>query len=81
MPHSSRAATPRKATNLSIRKDLLDQARASGVNLSATLERALTEELAKARRQKWLDENREAIEAYNAHVEEHGVFSDTLRSF
>lgn len=29
----------------------------------------------------WLEENREAIEAFNAYVEEHGVFSDGWRLF
>jgi uncharacterized protein (DUF433 family) len=32
-------------------------------------------------RNKWRDENREAIEAYNEYVEKHGVFSDDLRHF
>lgn len=30
---------------------------------------------------KWLAENREAIDAYNEHVEADGVFSDGLRGF
>lgn len=29
----------------------------------------------------WLEENREAIEAYNEHVRQHGVFSVGLRGF
>lgn len=53
----------------------------AGVNLSATPERALTEEQAAARRARWGEENREVIEAYNEYVEEHGVFSDGVRAF
>ena len=34
-----------------------------------------------ARGAQWLDENREAIDAYNQRVEREGVFSDGLRSF
>ena len=71
----------KRATNVSIRSDLLDAARDAGVNLSATLERALTEELAKVRRARWREENREAIAAYNEYVEAHGNFSDGVRSF
>jgi antitoxin CcdA len=71
----------KRATNVSIRADLLDAARAAGVNLSATLERALAEEIASIRRVRWREENREAIEAYNNHVDEHGTFSDGVRSF
>jgi len=29
----------------------------------------------------WLEKNRPALDAYNEHVEKHGVFSDGLRSF
>jgi antitoxin CcdA len=71
----------KRATNLSIRSDLLEAARAAGVNLSATLERALAEELASVKRAQWREENREAIAAYNVHVDGHGTFSDGVRSF
>jgi antitoxin CcdA len=71
----------KRATNVSIRGDLLDAARAAGINLSATLERALAEELASVKRAQWREENREAIAAYNEHVDGHGTFSDEVRSF
>ena len=69
------------ATNVSVRTDLLTAARDAGVNLSATLERALTEALAENKRKKWREDNREAIAAYNEHVEKQGTFSDDVRSF
>ncbi len=72
---------PRKATNLSVNADLLARAREQGINLSATLERALMDALRQRQRREWLETNQDAIEAYNAHVEEHGVFSDGLRKF
>lgn len=72
---------PKKATNLSINADLLSKAREMDINLSATLEQALLEALKKRQRDRWLAENRAAIEAYNDHVEKHGVFSDGLRTF
>lgn len=77
---SDRTAAKR-ATNVSIRGDLLDAAREAGVNLSATLERGLMEELANVRSARWREENREAIAAYNEYVEEHGAFSDGIRTF
>ena len=76
-----RSAAPKRATNVSVRSDLLDAAREAGVNLSATLERALTEEVAEARRKKWREDNREAIAAYNEHFEKHGAFSEDIRTF
>ena len=77
----SPVAVPKRATNVSIRTDLLAAAREAGVNLSATLERALTAELAASKRKKWREQNRGAIQAYNEHVEKHGAFSDDVRSF
>jgi antitoxin CcdA len=78
---NSKTAIPKRATNVSVRSDLLAAAREAGVNLSAALERALIEELAESRRKKWREDNREAIAAYNDHVEKHGTFSDGVRSF
>jgi len=71
----------KRAANVSVRSELLDAARAAGLNLSATLESALERELAEAKRKNWREDNREAIAAYNEHVENHGTFSDGVRSF
>lgn len=71
----------KKATNLSINSDLLAKSRALRINLSATLERALTEELAKQQAEKWKKKNKAAIRAYNDFVEEHGCFGDEFRKF
>jgi len=84
MPLARQSAPPRprKApTNLSVRTDLVRQARALRLNLSDLLERALERALAERRPETWLEENREAIESYNAHVARHGVFSDGWRRF
>jgi antitoxin CcdA len=75
-------ATPtKKPTNLSIRSDLLDDARALDINLSAELEKHLTEVVRQRRAEQWLKDNREAIEAYNRHIERDGLWSDGLRTF
>jgi antitoxin CcdA len=79
--HKSATTVPKRATNVSIRGDLLAAAREAGVNLSAALERALSGELAASRRKQWLEENRAAIQAYNSHIEKQGAFSDDVRSF
>ena len=72
---------PKRAANLSVNGDLLNKAKDLDINLSATLEQALTEAVKQKQREQWLTENRNAITAYNEHVEVHGVFSDELRSF
>jgi antitoxin CcdA len=82
MRMSAAPARPRKVpTNLSVRADLVRQAKALKVNLSDVLERALEATIRDAERAAWLAENREAIADYNAQVEAHGVFSDDWRRF
>ena len=61
--------------------ELLAQARALKINLSATLEQALAEQIRLRQRELWQQQNRAAIEAYNALVEAHGTLGDELRSF
>jgi antitoxin CcdA len=71
----------KRPTNVTVNGDLLDKARELGINLSASLEGALTEELRRRRARQWLDENRGAIDAYNEDVSARGAFSDRLRGF
>ena len=72
---------PKRAANVSINSDLLQQAKDLEINLSATLEDQLAYLIRRERRAQWLDENRAALDDYNAFVEKHGVFSDGLRQF
>lgn len=71
----------KKPTNLSINSDLLKKAKELDINLSATLEQALTTQLKAKQAQLWLEENKKAIATYNKSVDEIGVFSDGLRGF
>lgn len=51
-------------------------------SVSSILERmGLAEAIRRRETEEWLRRNRAAIEAYNEHVEKHGVFSEGLRSF
>jgi len=72
---------PKKATNLSVNSDLLKKIRAFDINLSATLEQALTEKLKSIEAKKWVKENKNAIQAYNDFVDENGCFGDEFREF
>lgn len=71
----------KKPTNLSLRADLLAEAKALDLNLSAELNEALAEIVRRKRAEQWLAENREAIDAYNRHIERDGLWSDGLRMF
>ena len=71
----------KRPVNLRARSDLLDSAKELGINLSATLEEALMEEVKKRKAEQWRKENKEAMKALNQFTEEHGLLSDEFRSF
>lgn len=72
---------PKKPTNVTIDSDLLAQAKELKINISATLEIALIEQVRTRQRELWRHENLAAIQSYNQLVEEHGSLGDELRSF
>jgi antitoxin CcdA len=69
------------AVNLSISEVILREARALKLNLSQVLEEGLRERLKRRRAEKWLEENREAIEHFNARIERDGPLNSDLLSF
>ena len=75
------SSAPKKATNLSINRDLLTQAKNLHINISAVLESALADKVKQKMRDDWLEENRDAIAQYNQSVSEIGVFSDGMRTY
>ena len=75
------AQAPKKPTNVSINSDLLEKARGLNINLSATLEAALAEQVRAEEQNQWKKDNAKAIQAYNSFIDKHGVFSDGLRKF
>jgi len=77
----SEEATRKKPTNVSIDETLLAAAKAHGINLSQTLEEALAVKLRRLEQEKWLEENREAIENHNRYTAKYGVFSNGRRRF
>lgn len=78
-PHAAPAR--RRAVNVSVDPQLVAEARELGIPLSGTLEEALRQRITEARRARWLEENRTAVERFNARVEASGVFSDGLRRY
>lgn len=81
-PHAQIAAPLlRRATNVTLPETLLRDAREMGINLSQACERGLVAAVAEQRRQRWLEENREAMDAWNGHVAEHGLPLAAYRQF
>jgi antitoxin CcdA len=63
----------RKATNVSLNTDLLDQARALEINISRACERGLVEQIEEVRAARWREENRTAIVSSNDYVDRKGL--------
>lgn len=71
----------KRSVNLSVDIDLVQEAKALDINLSREFEAYLERLVRQRRQERWLAENREALDAYNNHVERDGVFSEGLRGF
>lgn len=71
----------KKATNVSVNAALLQQAKAFNINLSSTLEQALIAKLKQLQADTWQLDNKVAIDSYNRHIEQNGVFGDDVRAF
>ena len=71
----------KKATNVSVNAVLLQQAKAFNINLSNTLEQALIAKLKQLQADTWQLDNKMAIDSYNRHIEQNGVFGDDVRAF
>jgi antitoxin CcdA len=81
MKSSAARTAPRRPTNISIRSDLIDEARKLNINISKACERGLEEQVRKSLRETWLAENRDALDNWNKWVEENGLPLAHYRQF
>lgn len=73
MQASESIKSTRKPTNLSLDSALLKEAKALGINVSRSAEAGITEAVKRHKRQKWLEENEQALASSNAYVEANGL--------
>ena len=66
----------KRAVNLFVDVELLDEARRLRINISETLESRLRTIVRAERERHWLDTNKLAIEAYNLRVARDGLLTD-----
>ncbi len=71
----------KRPTNISLDPALVDAAREHGVNISSVCAKALEKEVRRAREERWVEENWEAIQATNRWVEENGLPLAKYRMF
>lgn len=81
MSNARRKSASRAATNVSLNRDYVAEARELGVNISQACERGLVETIKEARAARWLEENRQALDGYNRYVAEHGLPLEKHRLF
>jgi antitoxin CcdA len=73
--------SPKRPTNLSLNAKVLDMARELGMNVSQTVDALLAEEVRRRYWERWNDENKDAIAAYNERIEREGLPLAKYRSF
>ena len=77
----SASDTSKRPVNLSINARTLDMARELGINLSQTVDGFLTGEVHRRYWERWNADNKEAIDAYNARIEQEGLPLAQYRGF
>ena len=75
----SQRAARKRAVNLFVDSDLLDEARRLRINVSETLEQRLRTIVRAEQEKHWLEDNREAIASINSFLDQHGLLASKLR--
>lgn len=73
--------TSKRPVNLLINARTLELAKALGMNLSQTVDSFLSAEVQRRYWERWNEDNKEAIDAYNARVAEEGLPLARYRGF
>ena len=71
----------KRSTNLTLRTNLVREARSLDINLSAAAEAGIERAVATARDEKWIARNRSAMASYDAFVEREGLLLEDIRTF
>jgi antitoxin CcdA len=69
----------KRAVNLFVDTELLEEARRLRINLSETLESRLRTIVRAEREKRWLEDNKDAIASINSFIEQHGLLAAKLR--
>jgi len=71
----------RRRTNLSLAEDLVAEAKVLDINISRAAEQGIAAAVGEAQRVRWQQENKAAIEEYNAWVDKNGLPLARYRQF
>lgn len=78
---ATNAARRKRGTNVSLRTDLVDEARELGIGLSQACEDGLARAVKAAKERRWIEENAEGVRKFNEFVEKYGNPLGHLRQF
>lgn len=79
MNRPTRFEGPKKATNVSLSAELVDEAKKLGINVSEACQSGLAAQVKQTREAVWKEENRAAIESWNDYIRVHGMPYDEYR--
>lgn len=74
-------SSPKRATNVSLSVALVEEARTLGIGVSQSCEDGLALAVKRARADKWLEDNRDALESNRAWVAQNGLPLARYRMF
>lgn len=66
------SAARKRGTNVSLRSDLVEEARELGISLSSACETGLAAAVKAEKERRWLEENADAIRSYNEWIAANG---------
>jgi antitoxin CcdA len=75
------AAIRKRGTNVSLRADLVAEARELGISLSSACESGLTAAVKAEKERRWLVQNKPALDSWNRYIAEHGLPLAKYRTF
>ncbi len=81
MNRPTRFEGPKKATNVSLSAELVDEAKKLGINVSEACQSGLAAQVKQAREAAWKEDNRAAIESWNDYTRKHGLPLAKYRRF
>lgn len=70
---SHQEVSKRRPVNLTVREDVLDEAKSLHLNASKAAEAGIINAIKDARAQEWLEESKVALKAHNVRVEKSGT--------